>query len=82
MKNVSLDDEIARYVVRRRRIKEKNLTLEDMEDLNISKGTLSNIENGKSVREDYFNRYLKKIDMKKSELDKLVQEVTEEVKDG
>lgn len=81
MKNLSLDSEIARYVVRRRRIKEKNLTLEDLKGLDISKSTASNIENMKSVREDYFHLYLKKIDLKKKELEFLSQIAAEEVRE-
>lgn len=81
MKNVSLNGEIARYVVRKKRIKDKKLTLDDLKDLDISKSTASNIENGKAVRADYFDLYLKKIDIKKKELDHLIQIATEEVKE-
>lgn len=81
MKNVSLEGEIARYVVRKRRIKEKELTLDDLKCLDISKSTVSNIENGKAVRHDYFELYLSKLDLTKKDLDLLIHSTSEEIKE-
>ncbi|MBA4493814.1 tetratricopeptide repeat protein [Paenactinomyces guangxiensis] len=77
-----MDNEIARYVVRRRRITEKGWNLTDIEvNHHFPSSTSSYIEKGENVKEETLNLYLRTLDMTKKELKKLTAEATEEIKE-
>ncbi|SEM99424.1 hypothetical protein [Lihuaxuella thermophila] len=81
-KKIRLDNEIARYVVRKKRIVERALSLTDIEvNFNFPSSTSSNIEKGEVVKEETFKLYLETIGTTKKELKKLVEKATEEAKE-
>ncbi|SEM73518.1 tetratricopeptide repeat protein [Lihuaxuella thermophila] len=78
---INLKDDIIRYVLRRRRKKELNKSTRDIEDFDISKGSVSNIEKKGNVKPDTLEIYLKKIGLTEDEVIKRAKALEEEMKE-
>jgi tetratricopeptide (TPR) repeat protein len=78
---INLEDDTIRYVLRRRR-DELNKSTRDLEDHDISKGTISNIEKAKgNVKQDTLEIYLKKIQLTEDQVIERAKIVKEEMKE-
>lgn len=74
--------DIIRYVLIRRRKKELKKSTRDLEDHDISKGTVSNIEKAKgNVKPDTLRIFLNKLNLSEEELVEQAKEVEEEMKE-
>ncbi|SEM84290.1 tetratricopeptide repeat protein [Lihuaxuella thermophila] len=79
---IDLKDDTIRYVLRRRRKKELKKSTRDLEDHDISKGTVSNIEQAKgNIKPETIEIYLKKIGLTADEVIAQAEEVENKMKE-
>ncbi|MDQ0418151.1 tetratricopeptide (TPR) repeat protein [Croceifilum oryzae] len=79
---IQLEDDIIRYVLKRRRVRELDMKMDDLFDHTISKGSISNIEKARGkVSAKTLEIYLEKLGLKESDVLELAEKARAEIKE-